>query len=228
MINVGEPSMHDDSLLEKAQIVKEELINEMDYGLEYIKVCVGKMYGGIKGWFFNPIAKLVYHIMARKDIREKAIGQIDIVLECAMKYDPNGSNLADLVEENFEEYLINDQAFHRCKKNHKTYPAIEGIMKDLFKSRIKPAHRLISSTGTCYAELTTNAFPEKQDALDNLQRELNFSYEVIGIVKENKSVMKIPSFIRDGIIRIMELGQQYAKERLTQRIDEIFQYNGHE
>ncbi|HUY01517.1 MAG TPA: hypothetical protein VMV49_18280 [Candidatus Deferrimicrobium sp.] len=210
---------------EKAQIVKSELLHEMDLGLEYIQVCIGSMYGGITGWFLNPIARLIYNIMARKDIREKAIAQIDIVLDCAIKYD--GKNLEVLLEDNFEDYLLNDQSFHRCKKSHKTYPIIEGIMKELFKSRIEPAHKLLSSNGTCYEELTQSAYAEKQNALDNLQRELGFSYKVLSVVKENKKVMKLPSFTRDSIIKIMELGQKYAKERLTQRIDEIYEFNGH-
>ena len=225
MIKVGDPPMHDDTLGEHAQIIKEDLVSEMDTGLDYIQVCIGKMYGGITGWIFNPIAKLIYNILARKDIRDKAINQIDIVLECAMKYD--GTNLDTLVEEHIEDYMLNDQAFHRCKKNHKSYPVIEGIMRELFKSRIKPAYRLLTSSGNCYEELTQNAFAKKQDALDNLQRELEFSYEVLGVVKENKKVMKFPSFVRNGIIRIMELGQKYAKERLTARIEEIYEFNGH-
>jgi hypothetical protein len=142
-----------------------------------------------------------------------------------MKYD--GRNLEALIDEHFEDYLLNDQSFHRCKKNHKTYPIIEGTMKELFKSRIEPAHKILSSDGTCYEELTQSAYAEKQDALDNLQRELDFSYKVLGVVKENKKVMKLPSFTRDPIIKIMELGQKYAKERLTQRINEIYQFNGH-
>ena len=225
MIEVGDPSMRDNTPLGHAQIIKEELINEMDLGLDYIQVCIGKMYGGITGWLFNPIAKLIYGIMARKDIRDKAINQIDIVLDCALKFD--GTNLDALVEEFLEDYMFNDQSFHRCKKSHKAYPVIEGIMRELFKSRIEPAYRLLMSNGTCYEELTKNAFSEKQDALDNLQRELEFSYEVLGVVKENKKVMKLPSFVRNGILRIMELGQKYAKERLTSRIEEIYEFNGH-
>ncbi len=225
MIKVGDPSMYDDSTLEHAELVKEEMINEMDTGLDYIQVCIGKMYGGFTGWLFNPIAKLIYNILARKDIRDKAINQIDIILECAMKYD--GNNIDALVDEHIVDYMLNDQSFHRCRKNHKAYPIIEGIMKDLFRSRIKPARRLLTSSGTCYEELTKNAYAKKQDALDNLQRELEFSYEVIGVVKENKNVMKLPSFVRNGIIRIMELGQIYAKERLTERINEIYKFNGH-
>ena len=229
MINVGDSSMHNgpnNSLEENAHIVKEELIREMDRGLDYIQKLINNMYGGVAGWFLNPIARLIYHIMARKDIREKCIAQIDIVLDCAMKYD--GHNLDQLVEENFEDYIYNDQSFHHCKKNHKVYPIIEGLMKDLFKSRIEPAHRLLTSKGSCYEELTQNAFSKKQDALDNLQRELEFSYKVLGVIKKNKNVMKIPSFVRNKIIHIMELGQKYAKERLTERIDEIYNFNGHE
>jgi hypothetical protein len=225
MTIVGDPRMSDDSYEEHAQIVKEEMISEMDLGLDHIQGLISNMYGGVAGWFLNPIARLLYHIMARKDIREKAIAQIDIVLECAMRY--NGKNLEELVEDKIEDYLFNDQSFHRCRKSHKAYSSIEGIMKEVFKSRIEPAHRLVISEGNCYAELTKNAYNEKQQALDNLQRELEFSYEVLDIIKNNKRVMKVPSFIRDKIIHIMELGQKYAKERLTQRVHEIYEFNGH-
>ncbi len=232
MINTGDSPMHsehrEDPIREDhARIIKEELVKEMDKGLEYIQTCLGQMFGeGLAGWFLNPIARLIYHIMARKDIRDKTIRQIDVVLDCAMKF--NGSNLDGLIEEHFEDYMLNDQSFHRCKKNHKAYPVIEGIMKDLFKSRIGPAHKLIISQGTCYEELTRIAFTEKQAAMDNLQRELEFSYKVLGVIKENKKVVKLPSFVRQPIIRIMELGQKYAKERLSQRIDEIYEFDGHQ
>ena len=226
MINAGDSSMHKESLEENALIIKEEMIKELDLGLEYIQVLISNMYGGVAGWFLNPIARLIYHIMARKDIREKCISQIDIVLDCALNYD--GKNLESLVEENFEEYIFNDQSYHRCKKKHRVYPIIEGIMKDIFRSRIEPAHRLLFSKGTCYAELTQNAFSEKQEALDNLQRELDFSDQVLDVIKENRRVMKVPSFIRGKILHVMELGQQYAKTRMTSRIDEIYEFNGHE
>ncbi|MFX1293591.1 MAG: hypothetical protein ACFFD2_01845 [Promethearchaeota archaeon] len=225
LINVGGPPIYDDSLIENAEIIKKEMIRELDLGLEYIQVLISNMFGGITGWFLNPIARLIYHIMARKDIREKCIAQIDIVLDCAMKY--NGSNLDTLVETNFEEYIFNDQSFHHCKKKHKVYPIIENIMKDIFKSRIEPAHKLLNSEGSCYEELTQNAFSEKEDAINNLQRELDFSYKVLGVIKENKKIMKIPSFVRGKILHIMELGQNYAKKRFITRIDEIYEFNGH-
>ncbi len=226
MINVGDSSMHDASLEEHANIIKEEMLHELDLGLEYIQFLISKMYGGIAGWFLNPIARLIYHLMARKDIREKCIAQIDIVLDCALKYD--GKNLEELIEENFEQYIFNDQSFHHCKKQHKVYPVIEGIMKDIFKSRIEPAHKMLYSKGDSYDELTKSAFTQKEDALNNLQRELEFSYDVMGVIKEHKKVMKIPSFVRDKIITIMEQGQKYAEERLTSRIDEIYEFNGYE
>jgi len=225
MINAGDASMQNSSLQENAAIIKEELIKEMDRGLDYIQVCLGRMYGGITGWFFNPIARLIYNIMARKDIREKAINQIDIVLDCAVKY--REDNLEELIEENFESYITNDQSFHRCKKQHKAYPVIQGIMKDVFKHRIQPAHRLLASEGTSYEQLTKSAFAEKEDALKNLQQELEFSYKVLEVITQNKSVIKLPSFVREPIIKIMKLGQTYAKERLTYRIDEIYEHNGH-
>ncbi|MDD1777305.1 MAG: hypothetical protein LUQ65_03980 [Candidatus Helarchaeota archaeon] len=210
---------------EHAQIVKEEMVREMDMGLDHIQVTLGRMYGGISGWFLNPIARLIYNIMARKDIRDKAINQIDIVLDCAMKY--RGGNLDELIEANFEAYITNDQSFHHCKKQHKAYPAIEGIMKEVFKHRIEPAHRLLTSEGTCYEELTQNAFAEKEGALENLQKELEFVSQVMDVIKHNKSALKIPTFVREPIIKIMALGQDYARERLTHRIDEIYEYNGH-
>lgn len=226
MINVGDLPMADEAILKNAQIIKEELINEMDMGLDYIQQCIGKMYGGITGWVFNPIAKLIYNILTRKDIRDKAINQIDIVMECAMKYD--GSNLEDLVEAYIEDYMFNDQSFHHCKKTHKAYPLIENLMKDLFKSRIHPSHKMLLAEGESYEELTQNTYPARDDALNFLQKELEFSYQVLAVIKANKSVMKIPSFVRDGILKIMEFGQKYAKERLTNRINEIFEFNGHE
>jgi len=225
MINAGDRSMQKSPVQENASIVKEELIKEMDKGLDYIQVCLGRMYGGITGWFFNPIARLIYNIMARKDIRDKAINQIDIVLDCAVKY--RKDNLDQLIEENFEAYITNDQSFHRCKKQHKAYPIIQNIMKDVFRHRITPANRLLFSEGTCYEELTQNAFTAKEDALQNLQQELEFSYKVLEVITQNKSVIKLPSFVRGPIIKIMKLGQEYAKERLTHRIDEIYEYNGH-
>ncbi|MHA1267287.1 MAG: hypothetical protein ACTSRS_18765 [Candidatus Helarchaeota archaeon] len=226
MIKVGDPLPQEDTILKHAQIIKEELINEMDKGLDFIQKSISKMYGGITGWVFNPIAKLIYNILARKDIRDKAINQIDIVLECSMKYD--GTNLEELIEEYIDDYMCNDQSFHRCKKNHKAYPKIEHLMKELFKSRIEPSYRMLMSSGSCYEELTQNAYTSKEDALAFLQKELEFSYQVLDVVKENKSVMKIPSFIRNGILRIMEMAQQYAKNRLTERINEIYEFNGHE
>ncbi len=225
MINAGDPSMQNFTQQEHAQMIKEELIREMDKGLDHIQVCLGRMYGGLTGWFLNPIARLIYNIMARKDIRDKAINQIDIVLDCAMKY--RNGNLDELIEENFEAYILNDQSFHRCKKQHKAYPAIEGIMKEVFKHRIEPARRLLTSEGTCYEELTQNAFTAKEGALENLQKELDFVYQVLDVIKRNKGVMKIPSFVREPIIKIMWLGHEYARERMTQRIDEIYEYNGH-
>jgi hypothetical protein len=45
MIKIGEAPMENPTQQEHAQIVKEEMIREMDMGLDHIQVCLGRMYG---------------------------------------------------------------------------------------------------------------------------------------------------------------------------------------
>ncbi|MBD3228205.1 MAG: hypothetical protein GF329_08445 [Candidatus Lokiarchaeota archaeon] len=217
-------------------IVREELIEQMDIGLKNVNKLLGKMFGtGISGWILNPIAKLIYKIMLSDEIKDKTKNQIDIILECADLYRSglNGGSkvsvdkeelLDRIIEEHFEDYKDNDQSFHHCKKKHESYPTIVKIMKEVFRSRIEPAKKLLTSEGATYSELARDAF-SKEEAVSNVDREFDATEELLDILKENLDVMNVPSFIRRRILKIMIEALDKTKDQIYGRIDEIYRNN---
>ncbi|MHA1309824.1 MAG: hypothetical protein ACTSWR_08850 [Candidatus Helarchaeota archaeon] len=212
----------------------------MNIGLGHVDKLIGKMFGnGLSGIIFNPIARLIYKIMLSDDIRKKTKNQIDIILECANLYnellkenenkDPELSLqqkkdkiLNEIIEKYFEDYRLNDQSFHHCKKNHVIYPKIETMMKEVFRSRIEPANQLLTSSGETYDELTRNAF-SKEEALANVNREFKATAEMLKLLKENMDVIEVPAFVRRKIVKIMIDAFEMTKKQLYARIDEIFE-----
>jgi hypothetical protein len=216
------------------EIIKEELIEQMDIGLRNVSKLIGKMFGtGVTGLFLNPIAKLIYRIMLSDDIKEKTKNQIDIVLECADLYKNrlNGGSkephhdknkkLDAIVDEYYEEYRENDQSFHHCKKKHEIYPEVEKRMKEVFRSRIEPAKNLLTSQGDTYDELTRHIMG-KEEALANVNREFRASTEMLELLKENMDLLDVPNFIRRRIVKIMIEALKVTKGQIYSRIDEIY------
>jgi len=224
------------------RIVKGELVEQMNIGLKHIEKLIGRMYGGVlTGLILNPIAKLIYRIMLSDDIKKKTKKQIDIILECANLFNSrikeienNGKNknfkaekeriLNEIIDRYFEDYRQNDQSFHHCKKEHKIYPQIEHIMKEVFRARIEPAKQLLTSYGNNYDELARNAFT-KEEALANVNREFKATAELLELIKNNMDIIDVPSIIRSKIVDIMLKAFEMTKKQLYGRIDEI--YNGY-
>ncbi|MHA1269944.1 MAG: hypothetical protein ACTSPY_09190 [Candidatus Helarchaeota archaeon] len=221
------------SIEKNNQIIKDELVEQMNIGLGHVNKLLGRIFGnGLSGLILNPIAKLIYKIMLSDDIRKKTKNQIDIVLECANLFNKklNGGGiespskedvLNSIINEYFEDYRQNDQSFHHCKKKHRVYPKIELMMKEVFKSRIEPANQLLISNGNTYDELARHAF-SKEEALANLDREFKATAEMLELLKENMDVLDVPYFIRKRIIEIMVKAFEMTKKQLYSRIDEIF------
>jgi len=66
MIKIGDSLMPDNPYERHAQIVKEEMISEMDLGLDHIQKLISHMYGGVAGWFLNPFARWPVRTFVRK------------------------------------------------------------------------------------------------------------------------------------------------------------------
>ena len=227
------------SIEKNGKLIKDELVEQMNEGLGHLNKLLGRMFGtGVTGFILNPIARLLYKILLSEDIKHKTKNQIDIVLECANLYksglnggsngDINGdtnekkdSNLDNIIDEYFEDYRENDQSFHHCRKKHKIYPEIEQRMKEVFKSRIEPANKLLYSDGNSYGELSRDAF-KKEEAYANVDREFNSTAEMLELLKENVDVMDVPGFIRLRIIRIMIKAFNMTKKQIYDRLEAIY------
>ncbi|NVM31997.1 MAG: hypothetical protein HWN65_24365 [Candidatus Helarchaeota archaeon] len=121
------------------------------------------------------------------------------------------------MEKYFDEYLKNDPAYARIKKNHPKTPEITERIKGQFLLLVKRANNLLNSEGETYYDLIFDAYKTKEAAEKAYKELMRDTEENVEFTIENK-LLKISSLVRKPIIKIvrkeLEIGKKYAKNKL--------------
>lgn len=203
------------------EILKEEFIKEIDYGIKQIKKNYGIGYYIVKGILFIGkslrIARKTLDELI-KESRENAIKQINLTVESASKVNFNSleSSLNKIVEETFDKYRESDEVCRRCKRNEIFYRKIIPMLKEAYKERLLTAAVLLNSKGENYEEKVRNAYQRKGEAIQEMNKFLKRAEEILKVIEKNKLTKW--EYIEIGKKLIL-----YSKKRIKKRIDEIYE-----
>jgi hypothetical protein len=198
--------------MRKREIIKRELIRELDRGEKFALGRIRSMLPGIL--IFRPLTYALLVHLGRKDKR-RTILQIDSLLDAAELLN-KGVN----PEEKFLEYLSNDVVYLRSNERNPKFGRVKELLKEIFLSRASLIAEVLSGSGSTYDELVRSVGREKIERF--LEKEYEVHDELIMLYKKDRSLIKVPGILRGSAMRIIEESYIYAKKRISSRLDEIY------
>jgi hypothetical protein len=202
-------------LPQQAEILRRTLVERLDEGLRYVDYRISRLYGGIFGKIVNPVIYQIYAFLGKKEIRRRALRQIDILIECASIY--KSKNDGKVLDEYLDEYLENDESWVRRKWDD---PKLREILREVFKMRVESLSMVLVARGDTYDALIRDAFPDRGKAQEWLSKQLLFVREMVSLAEEGK--IEIPPLIRTEILSLIRATYNYAERRLQEELQLIY------
>jgi len=200
------------------EILRETWIMELDETLANVKKQTKHFYSGIVGFLFNPLVSVIYNFFLSPDIREKTLGQIEVLLKAGEKY--NGDDQA-LVDEFFDEFKDNDIAYIRCKKKHKKFPEVVEKMKEYFVRRVASTSNLLNSKGETHGELIVNNYKSFEKAKTDLNLQLDDAEKQLDFTIEHK-ILAVNRLILPQTIRILKGEIEFRRDLFETSLNNYF------
>jgi hypothetical protein len=202
------------------EILREQLVYELKLGNKNLKKKINHMYKGLKGFFLNPIIRVLYSIFIGPDIRDDMIAQIDDMLNAAEIMDGREDN-EEFWEKWTKQYCDHDPWLKRCDKTHKIYPEILEMFEDGFQGSVKEFNKTLHTKANNYEELARGTFT-REELVENFETSLRVTRETMEKVINTKGLLQIPSLIRDEVVKIMRVGFEYAEKLAWSKIEKIY------
>ena len=203
------------------RLVRDTYREEIKLGLRNISKIIQKETLGLGA----PVT-IAFRVVLAPEIRNNVYNQIDLIIENAVKYDIK-QDIDILLNGNFENYLKYDLTVSYLRKNHEKAAEIKELVKDIFKHRIVLAKKLISAykigNFQNYDDLTRLAFPNRMDAENAINEEIDLSNKVLDIIKENPDIIYAPPIIQEFGLMIVEQLMKYGNNRKKSNLDKIYE-----
>ncbi len=216
------------SLDRNYEIFKQELISLMENRLDYGNVLIEKeLTVGAFDFIAKPIIKAFYNYWQNNDAKEGTLAQINTILDCGKILALNGNNSEDhfnqVVQENFKEYLKGNQVYRQCSNRHKNFPALKELVKKTFISQIKEATILLKVEEEIvdYGGLVRAAFKNKEEAYENLVKQLDFTDQCLKIVEKDLSILKLLAG-RNIIMKILRKAFEQTRIDFIDNLNNIY------
>jgi hypothetical protein len=203
----------------KEEIIREELVFELNQGLIYVHQRIRNLYGGLLGKWLNPIAAIFFGFFQERKFKERLFNQLDLLFKVASSPD---TEFEDCVREHFEEYLKNEEIYIRANPKHPRFDYLLEILRDIYTSRVTYLSNLLRAEGETYAELVRNCYPNRRGVELLLGNQYRYLDEIMELLKNEEGLFKIPSMIRTEVMLVIKDSYRYAKEKLNERLDRIY------
>jgi hypothetical protein len=201
------------------EIIKRELISEIDTGLDFTKKKISHLYKGIFS-VFNPLLEKLFEWFALDRARDAGIKRIDFFLDIASGCD--SKNLEKIVEKYFEEYLRHSESYARLNLKHGKFPEFKANQKEEFRMRVEILSKLLAADGDTYDELVKDAFPKRSDLDKLLNREYGIVERQMKLIETSHGLMKIPRMMRSEVFIVTRSAYEFQKKKMCERCDSIY------
>ena len=208
-----------DDIIKKEDILMEHWVSDFDdTQVEIKRMIKEEFYSGIWGLLLNRLIAWSFDFFLAPDIRKKAIKQFEIFINAAKEYEGNDE---EILEKYFNEYMLNDVGYIRCKRTHPKFPELKEKMKKSLLLRVAGTKQLLESEGETHDELLKNAHSTKEEALDSILIQIKNAEDNLNFAIEEK-MLKISSLIRDSTIRILRKEIEFGKVYFKEKMDELY------
>lgn len=216
-----------DYLERNYHLVKDRMIQQMENSIiTGRKLIDSELDTGILNLFIKPLVKLFYDNWVKNDVRDNTLKQINLTLDAGIKLIKNGAtndNFNRIFKESLPKYIEADQTSLQCSKQHKNYDRIIEVAEETFTNYLKEVVKLLEVKNDVedYGDLCRVAFKSKEDAEENLMKQLNFTDKGIKIVEKDPSILKIPVG-RRIIVKTLRKGFLKTKKEFFKSLNETY------
>ena len=171
---------------------------------------------------------LFFKLIIGPDVSAKLKKQIDLVLDCTVKYLESGKDstkLDEIVENNKKLYLIRDSLHQNFRKKHKMYEELKEILLKIFKNRIIAYTLVLEGDGENYTEISTDKIA-LEDSLTSSRLEKGYNEEILEIIRENRAIISISGIFRADLIDAFNDFYGYLHKRTEENTYSCFKEVG--
>jgi hypothetical protein len=216
-----------DYLERNYHLIKERMIQQMEESIIKGRNLIDtELDTGILNLIVKPLVKLFYDNWAKNDVRDNTLKQINLTLDAGTKLIKMGKsteNFNTIRSKALPKYVQSDQTSLQCSKQHKNYRRIIEVAEETFTNYLKEVVKLLEVKDDVkdYGDLCRVAFKSKEDAEENLKKQLNFTERGIKIVEEDPSILKIPVG-RRIIVKTLRKGFLQTKKEFFKSLNETY------
>ncbi|MFX1451471.1 MAG: hypothetical protein ACFFCM_11550 [Promethearchaeota archaeon] len=169
-----------------------------------------------------PTYEAAYQLLVGPDEEERSIRQINLILECAAKLKSDHSNLEELIEENFKQYLRNDNLGYNMRKKHRRSAEAAELIKEMFKNHVISFSELLRGEGETYDDLSRSVSPTYEEAIEYVNKEIEISKKISDLIRNDRGIINAPGYFRyDIMLAILNLAD-YGNNRLIEETKRIY------
>ncbi|WP_371803095.1 hypothetical protein [Candidatus Lokiarchaeum ossiferum] len=220
-----------DTLEHNVELVRQHLFKQMKSSLDIGSQLIHEEMSGIS-ILLRPIVKAFYSKMVQKDLEHGTRKSINGTLKMTKQMvidgvDPQSEEFYRRLEDKFPGYLKNDQTGRQCKQNHPNFTRLRENLKKTFEAQVLGIYPFLTIENDVkdYYELCRCAFPTANECKAILKDQTDHMIIGQNIIKEDLSILDIPSpAARAMIFRVLQKGFNAKIEEFNIAIDNIYNF----
>lgn len=202
----------------KIDLIRRELMEELDQGLAYVERQVGTIPTGPIGLFLSPLLRGLFHFTALPAARRRGYERMDLYFRLLQER----GGLDAVVARHLDDYLQTNEAWVRAEKDHPAAPRLRNYLVEELKSHLELGRALLGGDGRTYDDLVRTAFPRRPAVERLMDEQFDAMERALRIVRESDGLVKIPPSLRQHIHRLLDSALAYARTRSRRRLDRIY------
>lgn len=142
----------------------------------------------------------IFKLIIGPETETRIIKQKEFTIQMASQWNGMEDELEAIVNENFQSFLKLDAGYLQFKKRHPKFEEAKMILKDIFRHKIRNDYKLLNGEGNIYEELAISSTPNKEEALEFANIEVELYKKTINFLKDNRGIINVPGVIRIDIL----------------------------
>jgi len=205
---------------EKKEIVFNEFEKEIKHTGDFFQEEIGRRFKGLFGVVVKRVARELFNWIISAGALDRGRRNFKYVLDVAEIVD---GDIKRTVDKMIEGYLKTNELYIRADKAHPSFNKLKSLLKEEFEARLKIYNPILKSDGNDYGELVRGAFTHKKDILHLTEKYFDVIDRIVKCMDEEKGLIRIPSAIRNPIIKIIKISFDSMKEKILNDIDLIYE-----
>lgn len=169
-----------------------------------------------------PAFEAGYELLVGPGEEKRSTEQMDLILECCKKLSTDHSNLEEIIEENYKNYLKNDNLYFNMRKRHKRSQDAADLIKEIFKNHLIGIARVLRGEGETYDELSRSINPTYEIGLKYIEKEVELTNRIAQLIREDRGIINAPGVVRYDIMQAVINLLEYSVNQMMDELKRIY------